>query len=190
MKRLLIATVAAGALAFPAAAQQQNQQSMPGQSGQHQAGQQGQQISPSSLSESQIRELQQALNKQGFDAGNVDGKWGPETEAALRNFQQKQGMQGDGQLNMQTVEALGLDRSQFAAGGGATTTGSGGAGATGSGGTGTQGTTGSGSGSGATGSGPSGSGASGSGASGSGTMNQGGGSGSGSMNKGDTKTGQ
>lgn len=132
MKRLLLATAAVGALAFPALAQQQGQQSMPSQSSQQQSsqhsGQQSSQmqISPQDLSEDQIEQLQQALNDKGFDAGDVDGKWGPQTRAALRNFQDEQGMKSAGeQLDMQTLQALGLDVSQFASGPSSTTTGSG-----------------------------------------------------------------
>lgn len=133
MKRLLLATAAVGALAFPALAQQQGQQSMPSQNSQQQSsqhsGQQSSQvrISPQELSQDQIEQLQQALNEKGFDAGEVDGVWGPQTRTALRNFQQEQGMQGAGeQLDSQTLQALGLDASQFASGPSPTTTGSGG----------------------------------------------------------------
>ncbi len=136
MKRLLLATAALGALAFPALAQQQpsqpsqpqqSEQSMPSSSSQSsQPSQANERISPHSLKQSQIEELQQALNDKGFDVGKVDGKWGPETQAALRNFQQKQGMTSSGELDTNTVQALGLDVNQFASGESSTTTGSGG----------------------------------------------------------------
>lgn len=35
-----------------------------------------------------VKALQQALNDLGFNCGNVDGKFGPKTELALKNFQQ------------------------------------------------------------------------------------------------------
>ena len=38
-----------------------------------------------------ITQVQQALNDKGFDAGPVDGKAGPKTKAALKQFQQSQG---------------------------------------------------------------------------------------------------
>ncbi len=132
MKRLLLATAAVGALAFPALAQQQGQQSMPSQSGQQSSQHSGQQssqmrISPENLSQDQVEQLQQALNDKGFDAGDVDGIWGPETRAALRNFQEEHGMKGaSGQLDPETLQALGLDASKFASGPSSTTTGSGG----------------------------------------------------------------
>ena len=44
----------------------------------------------------------------GFDAGEVDGIWGPETEAALREFQSAQGMDVTGQPSRQTIYALGF----------------------------------------------------------------------------------
>lgn len=49
-------------------------------------------IRASQLDQQQIRQIQQALNKQGFDAGHVDGKWGPGTDKAVKNFQQAQKM--------------------------------------------------------------------------------------------------
>ncbi len=128
MQRILLATAAAAALAFPAVAQQSNQGGMP-QSGQgmtqSQSGQQQQRISASNLNESQIRQIQQALNQKGFSSGSVDGVWGPETQSALRNFQQAQNMSASGELDMQTVSALGLNASQFASGTSGSTTGSG-----------------------------------------------------------------
>jgi hypothetical protein len=58
--------------------------------------------------ESVVREVQQALQDQGFDAGPVDGIWGPRTSAGLREFQQDQDLEATGQLNAQTLGALGI----------------------------------------------------------------------------------
>jgi peptidoglycan hydrolase-like protein with peptidoglycan-binding domain len=66
-----------------------------------------------------LRKVQQTLNDQGYDAGKVDGKWGPRTSAALRKFQGDHGIEATGQINEQTITALGI--AQPAA---ATTTGS------------------------------------------------------------------
>jgi len=134
MKRVMLAAVATIALSLPAMAQsndtnamQPNNQSKASQSQtssqpQHnqsqtgsnqQNGQARQQaenrINPSSLNKEQIRRIQMTLNKKGFDAKRVDGIWGPETEAALKDFQQQQHLQGSGHLTQQTLGALGVD---------------------------------------------------------------------------------
>lgn len=76
----------------------------------NQNGQQAQNtIDPQQLSSQQIKEIQQSLDKQGFKAGHADGKWGPETAEAVKQFQQKQNMQASGQLDQQTLQALGVN---------------------------------------------------------------------------------
>ena len=55
-----------------------------------------------------ITQVQQALNDKGFDAGPVDGKAGPKTKAALKQFQQSQGISASGQLDGKTIVALGV----------------------------------------------------------------------------------
>lgn len=55
-----------------------------------------------------IQQIQKKLNDQGFNAGPVDGKFGPKTQAALRKFQQAQGFQATGQMDPQTMAALGI----------------------------------------------------------------------------------
>jgi sporulation protein YlmC with PRC-barrel domain len=72
-----------------------------------------QQISASQLSTEQIRKIQQELNKKGFHAGQVDGKWSSETQSAIKNFQQSKGMQTTGQLNERTLDELGLEADEF-----------------------------------------------------------------------------
>jgi hypothetical protein len=100
----------------------QNQQKQNQQSAQEQQSQQGKQqqsaennqpISPQDLSQSEIKQVQQALQKEGFHAGPTDGLWGPETKSAVKEFQQSKQMQPTGQLDRQTVADLGLDASQF-----------------------------------------------------------------------------
>lgn len=59
-----------------------------------------------------VRSAQQALKQKGFDAGAVDGRIGPTTESALRNFQQAQGLPQSGNLDPQTLAALGVDQNQ------------------------------------------------------------------------------
>ena len=74
---------------------------------------QNQQISASQLNAEQIRKIQQKLNQQGFHAGQVDGKWSSETQAAIRNFQQSKGMKVSGQLDERTLDELGLEADEF-----------------------------------------------------------------------------
>ena len=57
---------------------------------------------------SYVRSVQQALNSRGYNAGTPDGRWGPGTEEALRQFQRSQGMQATGQLDARTAAALGV----------------------------------------------------------------------------------
>jgi peptidoglycan hydrolase-like protein with peptidoglycan-binding domain len=123
MKRILLASAACLALSsFPALAQnsggQSNASSMKSQTQQSQAvnepskstgQQQAQMIQPSSLSKEQVREIQTNLDKDGFSAKRVDGIWGPETRDALMNFQKTKNLPGNGELNQQTLAALGVN---------------------------------------------------------------------------------
>ena len=132
MKPYLLATAATLILSAPAfAGGHGNAAGQPGAAGstqqmQYQYGQPGsgqanighgamnqaqQTISADRLSEQEIMDLQQALNREGFDSGSVDGIWGSDTRAALSNFQQRQNIAGDGELNHETLSALGV---QFA----------------------------------------------------------------------------
>jgi hypothetical protein len=53
-----------------------------------------------------VRAAQQALQDKGYDAGPIDGLMGPKTQAAIREFQQKEGIQASGQLDARTRSAL------------------------------------------------------------------------------------
>lgn len=55
-----------------------------------------------------VQDIQQALNDKGFDSGKVDGIMGPNTQKALRDFQEDQGMQASGQPDQETLSALGI----------------------------------------------------------------------------------
>jgi peptidoglycan hydrolase-like protein with peptidoglycan-binding domain len=82
----------------------------------------GYQISPQQLSSSQVREIQQALEDRGDSSVSVNGEWGPDTEAALRNFQKSENMiSRTGQLDFPTLLALGLDPLSFGLGASETT---------------------------------------------------------------------
>jgi peptidoglycan hydrolase-like protein with peptidoglycan-binding domain len=74
----------------------------------------GYQISPQRLSASQVREIQQALEDRGDSSVRVNGEWGADTEAALKNFQKSENMISQtGQLDFPTLLALGLDPLSF-----------------------------------------------------------------------------
>jgi peptidoglycan hydrolase-like protein with peptidoglycan-binding domain len=49
-----------------------------------------------------------ALQKKGFNPGEADGVLGPRTRKALTAFQQQQRLQANGQLDNQTLAALGM----------------------------------------------------------------------------------
>jgi peptidoglycan hydrolase-like protein with peptidoglycan-binding domain len=120
MKKIAIALLATAVIGSPAIAASNNQQqSQPQQQSQkqnqpnNQAAQNDQQISPQNLSRGKVRQVQQALDKNGFKAGRSDGRWGRETENAVKQFQQSKQIQANGQLDQQTIADLGLDSSQF-----------------------------------------------------------------------------
>ena len=62
-----------------------------------------------------VRSAQQALKQKGFDVGSIDGQMGPSTQSALRSFQQSQGLPQTGNLDQQTLSALGADQDQAGA---------------------------------------------------------------------------
>ncbi|HEX5513970.1 MAG TPA: peptidoglycan-binding domain-containing protein [Gammaproteobacteria bacterium] len=61
-----------------------------------------------SINPATVRQVQQALSRLGYDVGAVDGRWSEQTSAAVRNFQQGQGLEPSGQLDTRTLGALGL----------------------------------------------------------------------------------
>ena len=55
-----------------------------------------------------VQIVQQALNDAGFDCGNPDGKAGAKTEAALREYQQSRGINVNGVITDELLEAMGV----------------------------------------------------------------------------------
>lgn len=53
-----------------------------------------------------VRALQRKLDALGFDPGKQDGMYGPETEAAVRNFQRNVGDEPDGVAGLHTLATL------------------------------------------------------------------------------------
>ena len=116
LRQLVIAALACTSVGAMAAANttsatttQSSDQSYNAQSSQSNVA--SQQSSSQQADSSQVSQLQQALNDKGFNAGAVDGKMGPKTKSALKQFQQKQGLTASGQLDSQTVAALSINAS-------------------------------------------------------------------------------
>lgn len=105
---LASAAIAAVLAATPALAQQQGggQQQPAGQQGMGQAVSEG---APLYVSPADVGRAQEALNQNGFNAGNIDGIIGNRTIRALCNYQQDNGLEPTGNLNPQTIRALGLN---------------------------------------------------------------------------------
>lgn len=55
---------------------------------------------------SQVRALQRALASLGFQAGTIDGDYGPATTSAVKRFQQSAKLTTDGILGPRTLQAL------------------------------------------------------------------------------------
>jgi peptidoglycan hydrolase-like protein with peptidoglycan-binding domain len=104
---------AGGYQGSPGMSQSQGTQASPGMS-QSQGTQAQPDVSSSastSLSSETIRQVQQELTDKGHNPGPVDGVLGPQTKSALKDFQQAQGMSASGNLDRQTIAALGIDSS-------------------------------------------------------------------------------
>jgi peptidoglycan hydrolase-like protein with peptidoglycan-binding domain len=53
-----------------------------------------------------VREIQLALKKAGYDPGSADGRLGPRTTEAIREFQKANGLQPDGKVGPRTWRKL------------------------------------------------------------------------------------
>jgi uncharacterized protein (TIGR02594 family) len=53
-----------------------------------------------------VMAIQQALAAKGFSPGNIDGVWGRRTDAAVKAFQARAGLQVDGVVGPKTADAL------------------------------------------------------------------------------------
>jgi peptidoglycan hydrolase-like protein with peptidoglycan-binding domain len=56
----------------------------------------------------EVRSAQSALKAQGFDPGDVDGVYGPNTRAAISNYQRSNGLQETGRFDRATLAKLGV----------------------------------------------------------------------------------
>jgi peptidoglycan hydrolase-like protein with peptidoglycan-binding domain len=131
MKRttLFIALASAFSLSAFAAGEEQHSGAQSGQGAQgstQQSASQQQKQSPEV-----VKQVQQKLSENGQDV-QPDGKMGPKTQAALKEFQQQNGIKPTGQLDQQTLAALKIGESGSSATGGSASPSKGG-GASGSG---------------------------------------------------------
>lgn len=61
------------------------------------------------VSRDKVTEVQDKLKEKGFDVGQSDGLIGPKTSEGLKNFQEANNISASGELNQETIDALGLD---------------------------------------------------------------------------------
>jgi peptidoglycan hydrolase-like protein with peptidoglycan-binding domain len=64
-----------------------------------------------------VRQAQERLTSEGFNPGPVDGRLGQQTRQGLKDFQQSRGLEPSGQLDAETIAALGVDSDSSAAAG-------------------------------------------------------------------------
>jgi peptidoglycan hydrolase-like protein with peptidoglycan-binding domain len=57
----------------------------------------------------EVKAAQQALKDKGGDPGPIDGRMGPKTKAALKDFQKAQGLKETGRLDRETRAKLGIE---------------------------------------------------------------------------------
>jgi peptidoglycan hydrolase-like protein with peptidoglycan-binding domain len=60
----------------------------------------------SSMSQSQIRDVQSKLAQDGLYNGAIDGVWGPATSAALGHYQTAHKLESTGRLNADTMSSM------------------------------------------------------------------------------------
>jgi peptidoglycan hydrolase-like protein with peptidoglycan-binding domain len=115
MKRVILAAVATAVFCVPVLAQQgtTESQAQDRQQSRAQVANTAGQISPRRFSERQVGKIQQALDDREFKSGKVDGSWGPETEAALKDFQNWAMLSPTGEVDSISIALLGLNVADF-----------------------------------------------------------------------------
>jgi peptidoglycan hydrolase-like protein with peptidoglycan-binding domain len=112
MKRIVIATIAAVSLAAIATSAataplaRSNQYAQLQQSTDQPTAQLDMLAVPA-LDQDNIRQVQLGLRDKGFEPGPIDGIPGVRTKEAVRNFQDRYGMKASGEIDNQTLYALG-----------------------------------------------------------------------------------
>lgn len=71
---------------------------------------------PQAQSPEVVKQVQQKLSAEGQKV-TADGKMGPQTQAALKEYQQKNGLQASGQIDQETLAKLGIESGSSATGG-------------------------------------------------------------------------
>ena len=105
LSHLLIAGATAVSFSAIAADEQKSQQQPQAQSGQTEQSKSGSQ--QASQSQETVKQVQQKLSEAGHEV-QPDGIMGPKTQAALKEFQEQKGLQASGELDQQTLAALGV----------------------------------------------------------------------------------
>jgi peptidoglycan hydrolase-like protein with peptidoglycan-binding domain len=108
MKRLvtfIIATLSVAALTAVSATGA-NAQSSPQNQTEREAADVNMEAVPT-LAADGVRIVQLALQKRGISPGPIDGVFGPLTKEAVRSFQSRYGIKASGEINNQTLFALG-----------------------------------------------------------------------------------
>lgn len=72
------------------------------------SGPRGQMSARHGASRDTIMQAQAQLKQDGTYNGNIDGRWGPATQAAVRSYQQHNNLPQSGQLDSKTMEAMNL----------------------------------------------------------------------------------
>lgn len=111
MKRTFLTLGLSAMLAMPFVATGQQTPGMTGEPGVTGSGpgartEQHQQFGQQGMDQEQVRKAQKRLQEVGFDPGPIDGLFGPQTQAALREFQSAHGLPQTGQLDASTRAAL------------------------------------------------------------------------------------
>lgn len=57
----------------------------------------------------EVKKLQTLLKARGFDPGDIDGEFGPHTQAAVLGFQLASGLLADGEVGPETAKGLGIE---------------------------------------------------------------------------------
>ena len=121
MKLKHVAFAGITALAFSqmafAGGDKQGQSGMSEPSARHEQPQQQSQKTAPGVEQGTIKQAQEKLSSKGHDV-QADGVLGPKTQAAVKDFQQKEGIQASGRLDEETLAALGVSESESGSGAG------------------------------------------------------------------------
>lgn len=107
MKTVLFLAMAGALAVSPALAAGMGEQRSEAQGSQYHS-QSGQ---SAKMDQNTTRQVQQQLQSQGYDVGQVDGIWGAKSRQALMDFQRDKNLQASGRPDQQTLAALGVEPS-------------------------------------------------------------------------------